>query len=224
MGSAGTTIEAVRAVAEGRLQTGFVAARPPGHHATPDAAMGFCLFNNVAVAARWLQAQGHAERVLIVDWDVHHGNGTQDIFYADPSVFYLSLHQSPHFPGTGAAHETGAGEGVGSTLNVPLPAGTSAEDYREHFTRALKAATDRFTPDFVLVSAGFDAMKGDPLGDFELEPPDLYGMTMEIGEVAAGLCAGRVVTVLEGGYDPPRLGKGAVSVIRASAGLEAPDE
>ena len=222
MGSAGTTIEAVRAVAEGRLRTGFVAARPPGHHATPDVAMGFCLFNNVAVATRWLQAHGHAQRVLIVDWDVHHGNGTQDIFYSDPSVFFLSLHQSPHFPGTGAAHESGAGKGVGTTLNVPLPAGTSAAMYREHFTRALESATSDFEPDFVLVSAGFDAMAGDPLGDFQLEPSDLYAMTSEIGELAASFCGGRVVNVLEGGYDPARLGSGAVSVIRALAGLEAP--
>jgi acetoin utilization deacetylase AcuC-like enzyme len=154
---------------------------------------------------------------------VHHGNGTQDIFYSDPSVFYLSLHQSPHFPGTGATHDTGEGEAVGSTLNVPLPAGISAAAYREHFTQVLKAATDDFTPDFVLVSAGFDVMTGDPLGDFQLEPPDLYAMTMEIGELATRVCDGRVVNVLEGGYDPPRLGRGAVSVIRALAGLEAPE-
>jgi acetoin utilization deacetylase AcuC-like enzyme len=222
MGSAGTVIEAVRAVAEGSLKTGFVAARPPGHHATPDRAMGFCLFNNVAVAVRWLQACAHADRVLIVDWDVHHGNGTQDIFYSDPSVFYLSLHQSPHFPGTGAAHERGAGRGVGTTLNVPLPGGTTAEEYRRHFTAALMAATDVFTPDFVLVSAGFDVMAGDPLGDFQLAAADLFDMTNEIREVAAASCGGRLVAALEGGYAPPSLGQGAVSVIRALAGLESP--
>jgi len=222
VGSAGTTIQAAQAVAESRLRTGFVATRPPGHHATPQRAMGFCLFNSVAVATRWLQAHGHAERVLIVDWDVHHGNGTQDVFYSDPSVFYLSLHQAPHYPGTGAAHETGEGEGVGTTLNVPLPAGISRTVYREHFTKALKAATEAFTPDFIMVSAGFDAMAGDPLGGFLLEAADLYAMTAEIVEMADELCQGRVVTVLEGGYDPPSLGRGAVSVIRALAGLESP--
>ena len=223
VGSSGTTIRAVQAVAEGRLRTGFVATRPPGHHATPDQAMGFCLFNNVAVAARWLQAHGHAERVLIVDWDVHHGNGTQEVFYGDPSVFYLSLHAWPHYPGTGSADEHGEGEGAGTTLNVPLPAGTPRDTYRRHFTEALRTATRSFTPDFVLVSAGFDAMAGDPLGGFLLETPDLYAMTVEIVELAVDLCDGRVVTVLEGGYDPPSVGRGAVSVIRALAGLESPD-
>lgn len=126
VGSAGAAISAASAIVEGRIASAFVAARPPGHHATPDRAMGFCLFNSVAVVARWLQVHGHAERVLIVDWDVHHGNGTQDAFYDDPSVFFLSLHQSPHYPGTGAAEERGAGEGEGYTLNVPLAAGTPA--------------------------------------------------------------------------------------------------
>lgn len=223
VGSAGTTIQAVQAVAEGRLRTAFVATRPPGHHATPDRAMGFCLFNNVAVAVRWLQAHGHAERVLVVDWDVHHGNGTQEVFYEDPSVFYLSLHAWPHYPGTGAAEERGEGEGVGTTLNVPLPAGTPRDAYRRQFTEALQAAKRRFTPDFVLVSAGFDAMAGDPLGGLLLETPDLYAMTAEIVDLAGDLCDGRVVTALEGGYDPQSLGRGAVSVIRALAGLESPD-
>ncbi|MEQ1856727.1 MAG: histone deacetylase, partial [Longimicrobiales bacterium] len=124
IGSAGSAIAAAEAVATGQLRTAFVAARPPGHHATPDRAMGFCLFNSIAVVARWLQAHGHAERVLIVDWDVHHGNGTQDIFYEDPSVYFLSLHQWPHWPGTGAATERGVGRGEGTTLNVPVPAAT----------------------------------------------------------------------------------------------------
>lgn len=220
VGSAGTAIAAARAVVEGAVRNAFVATRPPGHHATPDRSMGFCLFNNVAVTARWLQAQGHAERVLIVDWDVHHGNGTQDTFYDDPSVFFLSLHQWPHYPGTGAVDERGSGEGVGYTLNVPLPAGTTAAVYRTHFDAALGNALEVFTPDFVLVSSGFDSMAGDPLGDFHLEPSDLFDMTRRVVEIAQDVCDGRVVTLLEGGYEPKRLGAGAVAVIRALAGLE----
>ncbi|MGB0542901.1 MAG: histone deacetylase [Longimicrobiales bacterium] len=223
LGSAGTAIEAVKTVADGGLANAFVATRPPGHHATPDRAMGFCLFNNVAVAARWLQAAGRAERILIIDWDVHHGNGTQDAFYDDGSVFFLSLHQAPHYPGTGAATETGTGGGEGTTCNVPLPAGVSAASYRGVFKEALATVTDRFAPDFVLVSAGFDCMAGDPLGGFLLEPPDLHWMTREVMETAASACDGRVVALLEGGYEPKRLGVGTVAVIRALAGLGGPE-
>jgi acetoin utilization deacetylase AcuC-like enzyme len=220
LGSVGAGVAAARAVVEGVVRNAFVASRPPGHHATPSRAMGFCLFNNVAVTARWLQAMGHAERVLIVDWDVHHGNGTQDAFYDDPSVFYLSLHQAPHYPGTGGASETGAGKGEGATLNVPLPAGTSRADYLDAFDRALDETARRFRPDFVLVSAGFDVLAGDPLGGMLLEPEDLHRMTGRVAEWATEACDGRVVAFLEGGYDPKRLGEGTVSVIRAMAGLE----
>ena len=222
IGSAGAAIEAATAVAAGRLRTAFVATRPPGHHATPDRAMGFCLFNNVAVAARHLQAAGLARRILIVDWDVHHGNGTQDAFYDDPDVFFLSMHQAPHYPGTGGSSETGAGEGEGYTLNVPLPARTSREDYLRAFDDALERASTAMRPDIVLVSAGFDVMAGDPLGDMLLEPEDLYVMTRRLVEIGAQPCDGRVVALLEGGYDPDRLGAGAVAVIRALAGLDAP--
>ena len=219
IGSAGTAIAAARAVAEGRIRTAFVAARPPGHHATPDRAMGFCLFNSIAITARWLQARGHAERVLIVDWDVHHGNGTQDAFYDDPSVFFLSLHQAPHYPGTGGADERGEGSGEGYTLNVPLQSGTPRTEYRERFEEAVGRARERFSPDFVLVSAGFDVMAGDPLGDMLLEPEDLHAMTRYLIEGVASGCHGRVVALLEGGYEPPRLGVGAVAVVRALANL-----
>jgi acetoin utilization deacetylase AcuC-like enzyme len=219
LGSAGTAIAAAGAVATGELANAFVATRPPGHHATPDSAMGFCLFNNVAVTARWLQAVGYAERVLIVDWDVHHGNGTQDAFYADPTVFFLSTHQWPHYPGTGAAEETGAGAGVGATFNVPLAAGTPAEEHRARFEEALDQTLDRFDPHFVLVSAGFDCLAGDPLGGLLLEPEDLHAMTRSVIEKVAAGCDGRVVALLEGGYDPARLGQGALAVIRAMSGL-----
>lgn len=222
VGSAGTAIQACRRVASGALSRAFVATRPPGHHATPSRAMGFCLFNNVAVAARWLQAEGEAENILIVDWDVHHGNGTQDAFYEDPSVFFLSVHQAPHYPGTGAADETGSGEGEGTTLNVPLPGGVPVEVYREQFSRSLEEALTGFRPDFVLVSSGFDSMAGDPLGSFPLEPADLFGMTREVVARAEEHCHGRVVALLEGGYVPERVGAGTVAVIRALADLEAP--
>jgi acetoin utilization deacetylase AcuC-like enzyme len=224
VGSAGTSIAAARAVVDGSIESAFVATRPPGHHATPDRPMGFCLFNNVAVTARWLQAEGHAERVLIVDWDVHHGNGTQDVFWEDPSVFFLSLHQWPHYPGSGASEEIGSGQGEGFTMNVPLAAGTSAAEYRERFDEALTSVSARFEPDFVLISSGFDAMAGDPLGELLLEPSDLHLMTRRVMDVARDHASGRVVSLLEGGYDPPRIGAGAVAVIRGLAGLEAPRE
>jgi acetoin utilization deacetylase AcuC-like enzyme len=215
-GSTAALLTAVEQVADGTLSAAFVATRPPGHHATPDRAMGFCLINHVAVAARWLQASGRAERVLIVDWDVHHGNGTQDTFFADGTVFYVSLHQSPHYPGTGAADEIGIGGGEGWTLNVPLPLGTSVADYREHFSGALAQALDMSRPDFVLISAGFDVMAGDPLGGMLLEPEDLHALTQE---VMAGSGVG-VVAALEGGYDPARTGLGAAAVLRALAGVD----
>ena len=222
LGSAGTAIAAARQVSDREVGNAFVATRPPGHHATPGRAMGFCLFNSVAVAARWLQAHRRAERILIVDWDVHHGNGTQDAFYDDPSVFFLSLHQSPHYPGTGAAVETGSGEGKGYTLNVPLPAGIAPGEYHRRYEEALDEALDRFEPDFVLVSSGFDCMTGDPLGGFLLEPRDLHAMTRHLMATAGDRCGGRIVALLEGGYDPGRLGAGVVAVIRALADLEAP--
>ncbi len=221
VGSAGSVIAAAQAVASGSMDNAFVATRPPGHHATPDRQMGFCLFNSVAIAARWLQRQGVAERVLVLDWDVHHGNGTQDAFYDDPSVFFVSLHQSPHWPGTGSADETGVGAGDGYTLNVPLRAGTPRPEYLEALERALDLVEERFAPDFVLVSSGFDALAGDPLGGLTLEPDDFHAMTLRVKERAARWCDGRVVALLEGGYHPERTGLAAVQVVRALAGIDA---
>jgi len=225
-GSTAALLTAVGQVADGTLSSAFVATRPPGHHATPDRAMGFCLINHVAVAARWLQATGRAERVLIVDWDVHHGNGTQDTFYADGTVFYLSLHQSPHYPGTGQTSETGTGDGAGWTLNVPLPAGTPVAEYRRQFSSALERGMETCRPDFVLISAGFDVMAGDPLGGMLLEPEDLHHLTREVmaragGQSEEGDSRGvGIVATLEGGYDPGRTGLGAAAVLRALAGIE----
>jgi acetoin utilization deacetylase AcuC-like enzyme len=222
VGSSGAVLAAVESVNKGFVRNAFVASRPPGHHATPDQAMGFCLFNHVAVGARYVQDQGIGERVLILDWDVHHGNGTQDIFYEDPTVFYLSLHQSPHFPGTGLANETGKGPGEGTTLNVPLAPGTSRGEYRDRFMAALEEVHGRFEPDFVFISSGFDVLTGDPLGGQEVEPEDLFDFTSNVMEVARDAAGDRLVVTLEGGYAPERLGAGAVAVLRALAGLASP--
>ena len=216
LGAAGSVVTACDAVIEGRARNGFALARPPGHHATPSKSMGFCLINNVAIAARLLQQRG-LERILIVDWDVHHGNGTQDIFYSDPSVYFMSLHQYPWYPGTGAREETGSGEGTGTTRNVPLAAGTTGAEFQDIFRRELDAALKDFTPDFVLVSAGFDCLAGDPLGQLLLEPSDLHAITSHLIDSVPSDAG--VVHTLEGGYNPPRVGAGVVDVFRALAGL-----
>ncbi|MFC1659956.1 histone deacetylase [Gemmatimonadota bacterium] len=221
-GSAGAVLAAVEGVANGTVRNAFVATRPPGHHATPTRAMGFCLLNHAAIGARHAQGLGIGTRVLIVDWDVHHGNGTQEAFYTDPDVFYLSLHQSPHFPGTGHADETGTGAGEGTTLNLPLSAGTSRAEYRERFFGALEEAKGRFNPDFIFVSSGFDVLEGDPLGGQEVEPEDLYHFTSHLMDWAEAVCQGRLVVLLEGGYVPERVGEGTVAVLRALAGLANP--
>jgi len=217
--AAGCAITAADLVLRGEARTAFALTRPPGHHATADRAMGFCLFNNVAVAARHVQAAWRVERVLIVDWDVHHGNGTQDIFYGDPSVYLLSLHLLGHYPGTGSADERGVGAGIGTTRNVELPHGLPAAEYRRIFAEQLEATLGEFDPDFVFISAGFDCLAGDPLGGLLLEPADLHAMTRLVIEQTAATAGGRVVAVLEGGYVPARLGAGVVHVLRALAGL-----
>ena len=212
---AGCAIEAVETVCAGDPRAAFCAIRPPGHHATPDRAMGFCLVNGVAVAARHALGSGLAGRVLIVDWDVHHGNGTQEIFYADPTVFYLSLHQSPFYPGTGAAAERGEGPGEGTTLNLPMPPALPPERYVDALLDGLDRALDRFAPDLVLASAGFDAAREDPLGGFTLEEEHFRTLTLELVRRTASSATGRVVSVLEGGYNPPELGRNAVAHLRA---------
>ena len=218
--SAGCAIDAVDLVLTGRAHTALALCRPPGHHATPAQPMGFCLFNNAAVAARAAQAVHGIERVLIIDWDVHHGNGTQDVFYDDPHVFYLSLHLDGHYPGTGAAHETGTGAGSGMTLNVPLPAGTSAAEYRHEFTSAVARAFEIARPQLIIISAGYDCLAGDPLGGLLLEPRDLYEMTQEVMDHARTTAEGRIAVVLEGGYAPVRVGAGVVATLRALAKLD----
>ncbi len=198
--AAGGVLTAVDAVMAGRVRNAFCAVRPPGHHATGSRGMGFCLYNNVAVAARYLQKVHGVGRVLIVDWDYHHGNGTQDIFYRDGTVFYFSTHEYGAYPGTGDPSERGDGEGEGTTLNVPLPAGASdAEILQALETKLVPAARD-FRPDFILISAGFDAMRNDLLGNMDVTPEGFAAITRVVVDLADELCQGRIVSVLEGGY------------------------
>ncbi|RYD22455.1 MAG: histone deacetylase, partial [Verrucomicrobiaceae bacterium] len=209
--AAGSTLAAVDAVMTGKVSRAFCAVRPPGHHATPDRGMGFCILNNVALAARRAQKQHGIERVLIVDWDVHHGNGTQDAFYSDPSVFFFSTHQWPLYPGTGRAEETGAGEGIGTTLNCPLPAGSGRTEIFSAFEKKLLPEVERFRPEFILISAGFDSRINDPLGQFTLEDRDFADLTRLMLDVAARHAQGRLVSVLEGGYNLQGLAKASAA-------------
>ena len=192
--TAGAGLAAIDAVAAGLGRAAFVAGRPPGHHAGRGVGMGFCLVNNVAVAAAALTGQG--QRVAIIDWDVHHGNGTQDIFWADPSVLFVSIHQWPLYPGTGRPDERGAGAGLGTTMNLPLPAGSTGDTYLGLFDEVVAPQVDRFAPDWVLVSAGFDAHRADPLADMSLTAGDFADLTARAAELAP-----RLVLFLEGGYD-----------------------
>ena len=198
---------AVDAVMRGDVRNAFVAARPPGHHATSDRASGFCLFNTVAVAARYAQRHHReVERVAVVDWDVHHGNGTQGIFYDDPTVFFFSAHQYPWYPGTGTRGETGLGRGRGYTLNVPLRARTPAAEHRRAVEAALEEVAAKFKPDLVIISAGFDSHASDPLGQLQLDDDDFVALTRTVKNWAGEACGGRLVSCLEGGYNLSTLG------------------
>jgi acetoin utilization deacetylase AcuC-like enzyme len=199
--AAGSVLNAVDMVVERKIRNAFCIVRPPGHHATPDRGMGFCIFNNVAVAARYAQKQHGMDRVLIADWDVHHGNGTQDAFYEDGSVLFFSTHQSPWYPGTGSATETGSADGEGRTINFPLPAGSGRKEIVGAFERILVPAAQEFQPDLVLLSAGFDSRAGDPLGNFLLSDTDFADLTQLMLGIADQHCGGRLVSVMEGGYN-----------------------
>ena len=198
--AAGAVVAAVDAVVDGPATQSFCVLRPPGHHARPNQGMGFCIFNNVAIGARHAARRRGLGRILIADWDVHHGNGTQDIFYEDPAVLFFSTHQSPWYPGTGMASETGAGAGRNTTINCPFPARSGREEILGAFRDRLIPAADAFQPDLVMISAGFDSRIGDPLGQFRLADSDFGEMTSLLQEVADKHSRGRLVSVLEGGY------------------------
>ncbi|MBI2559667.1 MAG: histone deacetylase, partial [Planctomycetes bacterium] len=198
--AAGAPLTAIDGIMHGEITNAFCLVRPPGHHATPTRGMGFCLFNNVAIAARYIQKKYNIERVLIVDWDVHHGNGTQDAFYEDPSVLYFSMHRYPFYPGTGKQDETGEGKGKGFTINIPLSDDTDREAYIKTFKDVMGTRAKQFNPQFILISAGFDTYKHDPIGGLGLELEDFYELTKIVIGVAKACCNGRVVSCLEGGY------------------------
>ena len=198
--AAGAAVGVVEAVQGGRAANAFALVRPPGHHAEPDRAMGFCLFNNAAIAVEAAR-RGGAARVLVVDFDVHHGNGTQDVFAARPDVLYLSVHQYPFYPGTGAADEVGVGAGRGATVNCPLPGGQGDADYGVVFHELFLPAARAFAPDFVIVSAGFDAHARDPLAEMRVTERGFAAMVSGLAELAAETCGGKLALLLEGGYD-----------------------
>ncbi len=207
------TLAAADAVVRGDVSQVFCAVRPPGHHAESNRSMGFCLFNNVAILARYLQLHHGLDKILIIDWDVHHGNGTQHIFEDDPSVFYFSTHQYPFYPGTGAATETGQGRGRGYTMNVPLPAGTGDETYITVFEQQLLPRALDYRPDCVIISAGFDAHYADPLAHMEVTEAGYRRLTQVVKEIAARCCQNRLISVLEGGYNVEALGRSVTTHI-----------
>jgi len=218
--AAGSCVELATKIALGELDTGFAALRPPGHHAEADHAMGFCLFNSVAVAARALQQACGIEKILIIDWDVHHGNGSQHSFYDDPSVLYLSTHQFPFYPGTGAAGETGIDRGRGTTVNIPMPPGCGDYEYIGVLTRLFAPIAREFDPDFILVSCGFDAHEADPLGSMEITAAGFRKLTQITQEVAKTVCGGRIAYFLEGGYSAQGLLEGTAAVLDGMAASE----
>ena len=199
--AAGGAMAAVDAIMDNQVDQVFCAVRPPGHHAEANRAMGFCLFNNVAIAARYIQERYGLQRVLIIDWDVHHGNGTQHAFEEDPSIIFFSTHQYPHYPGTGAENERGQGKGEGTTINVPMYSGQGDEVYREVFQKVLVPAADAFKPEFVLISAGFDAHEDDPLASMAITTKGYGELTRIVSDIANIHCHGRIVACLEGGYN-----------------------
>jgi acetoin utilization deacetylase AcuC-like enzyme len=216
--AAGCVLSAVDAVFSRHVSNAFCLVRPPGHHASAARGMGFCLFNNIAVAARYARHRHAAKRVLIVDWDVHHGNGTQDIFYEDGHVLFFSTHQSPWYPGTGARNETGEGAGAGKIINCPFSAGSGQAEIAGAFREQLLPAATVFEPDLVLISAGFDSRINDPLGHFLLTDADFGELTALLLELAGKFCDGRLVSVLEGGYNLEGLALASEAHVRALMG------
>ncbi len=210
-------------IAAGESQGGFALVRPPGHHARPEQSMGFCLFNTIAIGAQHLKRAHHVQRVLVMDWDVHHGNGTQEMFYGDPSVFYISTHQYPFYPGTGAAREVGAGAGEGYTLNIPLPAGCADDEYLGVFREVIVPAVRNFQPDWILVSAGFDPHQRDPLGGMGVTEAGFAAMARALLRLADECADSRIAFLLEGGYDLTALSASVAAVLQEMRGTAADD-
>lgn len=207
--AAGGMLVAVDAVINRTVKNAFCLVRPPGHHALPERGMGFCIFNNIAIAARYIQKKYSLQKIAIIDWDVHHGNGTQFAFYSDPSVYYFSTHQFPHYPGTGNSGETGSNEGIGFTMNVPLLPGADIQVFEEAFEKRIIPAIKEFNPDFILISSGFDAHADDPLAQLYLQTEDYYLLTKLLVSCAQDICNGRIVSTLEGGYNLDALKRSA---------------
>jgi acetoin utilization deacetylase AcuC-like enzyme len=211
--AAGGVLTAVEAVMDGAADNAFAIVRPPGHHALPARAMGFCLFNNVAIAARYLIRRRGLKRVLVVDWDVHHGNGIQDIFYDSPEVLYFSTHQFPFYPGTGGLDEIGVGAGTGYTVNVPMPATFGDDEYLRVFDDVLAPVARQYRPEFILISSGFDAHFRDPLGGMQVTEAGFAALAQRVKRLAAECCGGRMAAALEGGYDLQALADSGRSVL-----------
>ena len=220
--AAGAAVQAVQAVVAGDFSSAFCAVRPPGHHAESDHAMGFCIFNNIAIAAAYLIEIEGLQRVAVVDWDVHHGNGTEQAFAADRRVLYISLHQYPHYPGTGAAETVGVGDGRGFTLNIPMPGGSDDTDYLTAFDNQVLPALNEFRPEIILISAGFDAHRDDPLSDIRLTTSAFGAMTRRLKGVTTRHGAGRIVSLLEGGYNLTALHDSVLVHLQELAGSAPP--
>jgi acetoin utilization deacetylase AcuC-like enzyme len=211
--AAGGVLTAVQAVIDGDANNAFAIVRPPGHHALPNRAMGFCFFNNLAIAANWLIKVRGLKRVMVVDWDVHHGNGTQEMFYESPEVLYTSIHQFPHYPGTGSTHEIGYGPGTGYTVNIPMPAEFGDAEYLCVFDRLIMPMGRHFKPEFILVSAGFDCHFRDPLAQMRVSEVGFGAMAQRVNRLAAECCGGKMVAALEGGYDLDAIAESGRAVI-----------
>ncbi len=218
--AAGSLLTGVDLLFAGEIDNGFALVRPPGHHAEQDAAMGFCLFNNVAVAAQYALDSGKASRVLVVDWDLHHGNGTQKSFYGTDQVLYFSTHQYPYYPGTGAFLETGDGPGEGFTVNLPLPGGQDDAAYGRIFRELLAPVARRYRPDLILLSAGFDIYQGDPLGGMQVSIQGFRYLTRLLARLAEELCGGRLLATLEGGYNLVAMRDGVLAVLAELSGAD----
>jgi acetoin utilization deacetylase AcuC-like enzyme len=218
----GAAIQAVDLVCRGHYQRVFVGCRPPGHHALRDHAMGFCLFNNVAIAAKYALKHFGIKRIMIIDWDVHHGNGTQDSFYADPRVLFCSIHQYPFYPGTGSPSEKGSGSGLNYTINIPVEAGDGIDAYRDAFRNVIIPSAEAFEPQLILISAGFDAHFQDPLAGVALRDEDFLEMTRWVLQLAESLCDGRLISVLEGGYHLDAMPRSVIQHLHGLMPVQAP--